>query len=84
MIIPDGVQDDDSGSVDYMGAIKIAVAVVVSILTVVGFGWGDLTGKEPMADKKTAKESKKADYEDTYLDEEISEEALDKKESGLE
>tara|TARA_R110000803_G_scaffold192213_1_gene254964 strand:- start:283 stop:537 length:255 start_codon:yes stop_codon:yes gene_type:complete len=83
MIIPDGTQDDDSGSVDYMGALKMAVAIVVGILTVVGFGWGDLTGKAPANAKKSATESKKTDYEDTYLDEEISEDTLDEKDSGL-
>lgn len=84
MIIPDGAENnDDAGSVDYMGAFKMAVALVIGILTVVGFGWGDLTGKAPTTEPKKATESKKTDYEDTYLDEEIDEDALDEKETGM-
>ena len=84
MIIPDGTDDnDDAGSVDYMSAFKMALALVIGILTVVGFGWGDITGKAPTVESKKATETKKTDYEDTYLDEEIDEDALDEKETGL-
>lgn len=82
MIIPDGSADDGDKKVknDYTGAIKIATAIVVGLLTIVGFGWNDLFGGK----RKSSSENKKSDnYEDVYLDEEIDEEALDEKETGL-
>ena len=46
MIVPDGSDNDDKKSApDYTGAIKIATAIVIGILTIVGFGWEDLIGK---------------------------------------
>ncbi len=82
MIIPDGSADDGDKKVknDYTGAIKIATAIVVGLLTIVGFGWNDLFGGK----KKSSSENKKSDnYEDVYLDEEIDEDVLDEKETGL-
>ena len=82
MIIPDGSADDGDKKAknDYTGAIKIATAIVVGLLTIVGFGWNDLFGGK----KKSSSENKKSDnYEDVYLDEEIDEDALDEKETGL-
>lgn len=82
MIIPDGSAEDGDKKVknDYTGAIKIATAIVVGLLTIVGFGWNDLFGGK----KKSSSENKKSDnYEDVYLDEDIDEEALDEKETGL-
>mgnify|MGYP003109649035 CR=1 FL=1 len=82
MIIPDGSADDGDKKAknDYTGAIKIATAIVIGLLTIVGFGWDDLFGGK----KKSSSENKKSDnYEDVYLDEEIDEDALDEKETGL-
>ena len=82
MIIPDGSADDGDKKAknDYTGAIKIATAIVVGLLTIVGFGWNDLFGGK----KKSSSENKKSDnYEDVYLDEEIDEDVLDEKETGL-
>jgi len=85
MIIPDGSADDKkSESVDYSGMIKVATAIVIGILTVVGFGWEDLMGKKhggSVSNKKSAEVKKDSeDYEETYLDENISEDEISKKE----
>jgi len=90
MIVPDGSDNDDKKSApDYTGAIKIATAIVIGILTIVGFGWEDLIGKShntSISSKKTADVKKNSDeYEDVYLDEEISQESLNQKDfSGAE
>jgi len=90
MIVPDGSDKDDKKSApDYTGAIKIATAIVIGILTIVGFGWEDLIGKPhntSVSSKKTADVKKNSDeYEDVYLDEEISQESLNQKDfSGAE
>ncbi len=58
MIIPDGSADDGDKKAknDYTGAIKIATAIVVGLLTIVGFGWNDLFGGK----KKSSSENKKS------------------------
>ena len=87
MIIPDGSADDGDKKAknDYTGAIKIATAIVVGLLTIVGFGWEDLMGKShnTSVNNKKAEVKKSDEYEGVYLDEEIDEDALDKKETGL-
>ena len=86
MIIPDGSADDEKKSnKDFTGMIKIATAIVVGILTIVGFGWEDLMGKShnTSVNNKKAEVKKSDEYEGVYLDEEIDEDALDKKETGL-
>lgn len=72
MIVPDGTDDEKKSAPDYSGMIKVATAIVVGILTVVGFGLEDIFGKKT--------KSKKSDqYDDLYLDEEVSNEELNKK-----
>mgnify|MGYP003119613662 CR=1 FL=1 len=85
MIVPDGSdKEETSASVDYSGMIKFATAIVIGLLTIVGFGWDDLTGSKSntsASNKKTAEVKKDADeYEDLYLDEEIEEDEISKKE----
>lgn len=84
MIVPDGSdKDETSASVDYSGMIKVATAIFIGILTIVGFGWDDLKGSKvdtSSSNKKTAEIKKDADeYEDLYLDEEIEEGEISKK-----
>ena len=76
--------------VDYMGVIKFAGWAVVGLLTVLGLTWLDLLGSNDTGGngKKAQAEYKKdedlqSDYEKEYLDEEVSEEALDEHEMGI-
>ena len=76
--------------VDYMGAIKFAGWAVFGLLTILGLTWLDLFDSKSGSGKgkKSQSESKKdedtqADYEKEYLDEEISEEALDEHQTGI-
>jgi|TARA_R110000824_G_scaffold293318_2_gene481658 hypothetical protein len=73
--------------VDFMGAFKLAGVVIVGLLALIGFGWEDLMGeKKEMGNSKNkaeTKSNKESDYEDTYLEEEIDEEALDEHTLGL-
>ena len=89
-LISSGESEVKEAPVDYMGTIKFAGWAVVGLLTILGLTWLDLldfkggNGKG----KKSQSESKKdedtqADYEKEYLDEEISEEALDEHEIGM-
>jgi len=84
MIVPDGTDDEKKSAPDYSGMIKVATAIVIGILTIVGFGWEDLMGKNhggSVSNKKSAEVKKDSDeYEETYLDEEISEDEISKKE----
>ena len=86
----DSTEVKEAEPVDYMGTIKFAGWAVFGLLTILGLTWLDLfdskggNGKG----KKSQSESKKdedtqADYEKEYLDEEISEEALDEHETGM-
>jgi hypothetical protein len=53
MIVPDGSdKEENSASVDYSGMIKVATAIVIGLLTIVGFGWDDLTGSKSNTKKR--------------------------------
>ena len=89
-LITDGDSEVKEAPVDYMGPIKFAGWAVFGLLTILGLTWLDLFGlNDSKASGKKAQSSHKkdediqADYEKEYLDEEISEEALDEKETGL-
>ena len=86
MIVKESSSETKS-PVDFMGAFKLAGVVIVGLLALIGFGWEDiLRDKKDMngSKKKAETKSKKdSDYEDTYLDEEIDEEALDEHTTGL-
>ncbi len=81
----------ESKPVDVMGALKFAGIIVIGLLTIIGLGWEDIFGfKEkgkPVASSKKASskddEDTQADYEKEYLDEDISEDALDRHEGGI-
>ena len=80
MIVKESSSTTNS-SVDFMGAFKLAGVVIVGILALIGLGWEDLLGgSNNNAEIKSEQES---DYEDTYLEEEIDEEALDEHTTGL-
>ena len=71
---------------DVTGGWKFAEALVVGLLGLVGVSYFDLLGLRK--DKKNESETKsdeetQADYEKEYLDEEISEDALDEHTVGL-
>ena len=78
MIVPD-VSAAESKPVDFVGAFKLAGVVVIGLLAIIGFGWEDLLGigSDSAKPKKSSKMAKTEDYEKTYLDEEIDEDALD-------
>ena len=72
---------------DISGAFKFAGMIVLGILAIVGIGWSDILGltKKPASNSAEVKDDRdsQADYEKDYLDDEISEDALDKHEVGL-
>ncbi len=74
---------------DFMGALKFGVMAAGAVLLVLGLTWTDFfTNKDGGKPKTAATESKKdedtvADYEKDYLDEDISEEALDERTVGM-
>ena len=81
MIVPD-VSAAEGKPVDFMGAIKLAGIVVIGLLAIIGFGWEDMLGigknsAKPKTETKRAASTE--EYEKTYLDEEIDEEAIDRK-----
>jgi len=80
----------EAAPVDYMGTIKFAGWAIIGLLTILGLTWLDLFDSKGVSGKgkKSQSEYKKdedtqADYEEEYLDEEISEEALDEHEIGM-
>ena len=86
----DSTEVKEAEPVDYMGTIKFAGWAVFGMLTILGLTWLDLfdMGDSAGKGKKSQSESKKdedtqADYEKEYLDQEISEEALDEHEIGM-
>jgi|TARA_R110001606_G_C15251498_1_gene637425 hypothetical protein len=70
---------------DISGAFKFAGMLVLGILAVVGIGWTDILGLTKKSSKAEVKDDRDsvADYEKEYLDNDISEDALDEKEVGL-
>ena len=80
----------EAAPVDYMGTMKFVGWAVIGLLTILGLTWLDLFDSKGVSGKgkKSQSESKKdddtpANYEQEYLDEEISEEALDEHEIGI-
>jgi len=76
----------EAPSTDWKGAFNFATIAVVGFLAILGMSFSDLLFKKEKT--KTAAESKKdedtvADYEKDYLDEDISEDALDEHTVGL-
>ncbi len=77
----------EAPTTDWKGAFNFATIAVVGVLTLLGITLSDFLfkGNKP---KQAATETKKdedtvADYEKDYLDEDISEEALDEHTVGL-
>tara|TARA_R110000765_G_scaffold385165_1_gene476971 strand:+ start:27 stop:293 length:267 start_codon:yes stop_codon:yes gene_type:complete len=72
---------------DISGAFKFAGMIVLGILAIVGIGWSDILGltNKPASNNAEVKDDRdsQADYEKDYLDDEISEDALDEHEVGL-
>ena len=77
----------EAPSTDWKGAFNFATIAVVGFLALLGMSLSDLFFKKEKP-KTAATETKKdedtvADYEKDYLDEDISEEALDEHTVGL-
>ena len=74
---------------DFMGALKFGAMAAGVVLLVLGLTWMDFFTATPDSSKpKKATETKKdedtvADYEKDYLDEDISEDALDEHTVGM-
>ena len=75
---------------DFMGALKFGAMAAGAVLLVLGLTWMDFfkTTSDGSKPKKAATETKKdedtvADYEKDYLDEDISEDALDEHTVGM-
>jgi len=74
---------------DFMGALKFGAMAAGAVLLVLGLTWMDFFTATPDASKpKKATEMKKdedtvADYEKEYLDEDVSEDALDEHTVGM-
>jgi len=77
----------ESKPVDVMGALKFAGIIVVGLLAIIGLAWEDILGfkDKPSVKKAASKEDEdtQADYEKEYLDEDISEDALDLHEDSI-
>jgi len=76
----------EAPSTDWKGAFNFATIAVVGVLTLLGITLSDFLFKKQTPKKAT--ETKKdedtvADYEKDYLDEDISEDALDEHTVGL-
>ncbi len=74
---------------DFMGALKFGAMAAGAVLLVLGLTWMDFFTATPDGSKpKKATETKKdedtvADYEKDYLDDDISEDALDEHTVGM-
>ena len=80
----------EAPTTDFMGALKFGAMAAGAVLLVLGLTWMDFFTKsdDGSKPKKAATETKKdedtvADYEKDYLDEEISEDALDERTVGM-
>ncbi len=89
-LISESESEVKEASPDVLGTVKFAGYLVLGLLTLLGLTWLDLFGLKGDSGKaKTTQaeakddEDTQADYEKEYLDEEISEEALDEHETGL-
>ena len=67
---------------DLSGAIKFVAMIVGGFLAILGISTMDMFSSKKEADSKDDEETQ-ADYEKEYLDEEISEDALDEHTVGL-
>jgi|TARA_B100000700_G_scaffold244918_1_gene273201 hypothetical protein len=79
------IEVKEAPKTDWKGAFNFATIAVVGVLALLGMSFSDFLFKKPT---KAANESKRdedtvADYEKEYLDEDISEEALDEHTVGL-
>ena len=79
------IEVKEAPKTDWNGAFNFATIAVVGVLALLGMSFSDFLFKKPT---KAANESKRdedtvADYEKEYLDEDISEEALDEHTVGL-
>ena len=81
------IEAKEAPKTDWKGAFNFATIAVVGVLTLLGITLSDFLFKRDKP-KQAATETKKdedtvADYEKDYLDEDISEEALDEHTVGL-
>ncbi len=81
------IEVKEAPKTDWKGAFNFATIAVVGVLALLGMSFSDLLFKKEKP-KTAATETKKdedtvADYEKDYLDEDISEEALDEHTVGL-
>tara|TARA_Y100000992_G_scaffold227507_1_gene158966 strand:- start:5432 stop:5701 length:270 start_codon:yes stop_codon:yes gene_type:complete len=67
---------------DLSGAIKFVAMIVGGFLAILGISTMDMFSSKKEADSKDDEETQ-ADYEKEYLDEDISEDALDEHTVGL-
>lgn len=92
-LISSGESDNETkeapATTDFMGALKFGAMAAGAVLLVLGLTWMDFFTATPDGSKpKKATETKKdedtvADYEKDYLDEDISEDALDERTVGM-
>ena len=70
---------------DVKGMVQFAIMLVAGTLTLLGINHFDLLGlkSKPKATESKSDEETQADYEKDYLDEDISDEALDEHTVGL-
>jgi len=82
-------ESKEAPKTDFMGALKFGAMAAGAVLLVLGLTWMDFFTATPDGSKpKKATETKKdedtvADYEKEYLDEDISEDALDEHTVGM-
>ena len=79
-------ESKDAPKTDFMGALKFGAMAAGAVLLVLGLTWMDFF--KTTKPKKAATETKEdedtvADYEKDYLDEDISEDALDEHTVGM-
>ena len=85
-LISEGESQVKEATPDVSGMFKFVGWLVMGVLTIAGISWLDILNGKQKATKKENKETDEetqADYEEEYLDETISEDELDKKETGL-
>ncbi len=68
---------------DLSGAVKFVAMIVGGFLAILGISTMDMFSSKKKADSDSKDEETQADYEKEYLDEDISEDALDEHTVGL-
>ena len=68
---------------DLSGAVKFVAMIVGGFLAILGISTMDMFSSKKEADSDSKDEETQADYEKEYLDEDISEDALDEHTVGL-